>query len=184
MTANPEELMQFLEYLWGPDSPDGKPTFVYLPVKSEDGKWRKVTFSWPRSAEGVIEHILAQNAMGSDVYFSPALYRAAKPIKENVKGSWCLWADLDGNAPDDWSKVPGLPEPTLVVQSSIAGHEHAYWRLDSFLTDLSTLEERNRAIALLLGADYSGWDGNQVLRPIGTTNYKRMEPVVPLRWDL
>jgi len=188
MTDTTEELIEFLEYLWGTESPDGKANFVYLPVKDEAGKWVKFTFAWPKSKRGVIQHILTMNAQGSDVYFSPALYRASRPIKENVKGTWALWVDLDGNAPADWSQV-AVPEPTLVVQSSLPGHNHVYWRLGDFLeaspmpNPASNIEERNRTLSYALEADMSGWDSSQVLRPPGTTNYKRMEPVQIIRWD-
>lgn len=192
MADSTEELIEFLEYLWGTDSPDGKPTFVYLPVKDEAGKWVKYTFAWPRSREGVIQHILTLNAQGCDVYFSPALYKAARPVKENVKGTWSFWVDLDGNAPQ--SLPNGVPAPSLVIQSSLIGHEHWYWRLGEFLPAdpppnvAGNIEERNRALALVLGADSSGWDTNQVLRPPGTTNYRRGktggEQIVTVKeWD-
>lgn len=188
MTDTTEELIEFLDYLWGTESPDGKPTYVYLPVKDEAGKWVKYTFAWPKNKKSVIQHVLAMNAQGCDVYFSPALYKAARPVKENVKGTWSLWVDLDGNAPPDWSRVP-VPEPTLIVQSSLPGHEHVYWRLSEFMeadpppNPAVNIEDQNRALSYALEADMSGWDSSQVLRPPGTINHKRNAPVQVLRWD-
>jgi hypothetical protein len=106
-----------------------------------------------------------------------------------VLGSWVLWVDFDGNAPAEWSKEPiegqvFVPPPSAIIQSSIPGHEHCYWRLDEFLTNTSKLEDRNRSLAYVLKADTSGWDRDQVLRPPHTINRKRDKPVVIKEWDL
>ena len=45
------------------------------------------------------------------------------------------------------------------------------------------LEDRNRAIAYVMHADTSGWDADQILRPIRTTNHKRNMPVIIKNWD-
>lgn len=173
-----EELGEFFTYIWG----DGR-CFVYLPVKNESWEhiWQKFMYSWPRQKDAIVRHVFKHNATGGDAYFSPVRYSAAKPIKENVVDSLFLWADLDGNAPTDWSDLP-IPEPTLIVQSSLPGHEHVYWRLDEPIK-LDVIEDRNLAIARCLEADLSGWDANQVLRVPGTMNYKRMEPVEIKSWD-
>jgi hypothetical protein len=176
-------LSEFFDYIWGTVEPTGKPTYVYLPVKSEGGKWTKYSFRWPKQKQAVIRHVLQHDATGNDVYYSPALYSQSRPVKENVMGSWFLWVDFDGNAPEDWDAVEGVPHPTLIVQSSLPGHEHCYWRLDQFVTDLSKIEERNRSLAYVMSADTSGWDADQVLRPPGTTNYKRKQQVHVKEWD-
>jgi hypothetical protein len=114
--------------------------------------------------------------MTANVFYSPALYKASRPVKENVLGSWFLWVDFDGNAPVSWEDLDSsvsVPEPSLVIQSSLPGHE-----LDEFLTDIDLLEDRNRALAYILHADTSGWDADQILRPIHTTNHKRGMPVI------
>jgi hypothetical protein len=185
-----EELSEFFDYMWGTESPTGRPVFVYLPVKWEGFQdpeknpvgWKKFMFVWPKQKAGVIKHVLKHNALGGDVYYSPALYNVGNPQKQNVMGSHFLWADFDGNAPASWEGL-SVPEPTLIVQSSLPGHEHAYWRLDSFLEDIELLEERNASIAYALQADTSGWDADQVLRPPQTMNYKRTEPVTIKSWD-
>ena len=88
-----------------------------------------------------------------------------------------LWVDFDGNAPATWEDSVA-PEPTLIIQSSIPGHEHCYWKLDTFLNKPKVIEERNRSLAYALGADTSGWDADQILRPPFTTNRKRDKAVI------
>jgi len=176
-----EELREFYNYLWGEEPTGDNPTYVYVPVE-HDGTWTPFMFAWPRQREGVIRHTLKWSAIKANVFFSPALYKAARPIKENVLGSWALWVDFDGNAPQEWSDLD-VPRPTLIVQSSIEGHEHCYWKLSEFVTDIDTLEDRNRALAYVMHADTSGWDADQILRPIRTTNHKRNMPVIVKEWE-
>ena len=59
----------------------------------------------------------------------------------------------------------GLPVPSLRITSSKARHEHVYWRLEEFCTDIEFIENINRSLAYRLKADTSGWDVGQVLRP-------------------
>lgn len=179
--AATQELTEFFEYIWG--DTEG---FVYLPVQPEPygpKDWEGYMFVWPRQKAGVVRHVLKHTALRANVFFSPALFSSANPKKEAVFGSWVLWVDFDGNAPTDWKEFD-IPLPTLIVQSSLPEHQHCYWKLEEFLTDISTLEDRNRAIAYMLGADTSGWDADQLLRPIHTTNYKRNLPVVVKEWDV
>jgi len=177
-----DELSTFFDYMWGAQ-PVAKVTFAYLPVK-ENGEWHSFMFAWPRQKAAIIRHVLKFSALGADTYFAPALFKAARPTKENVLGSWVLWVDLDGNAAEPNLSDLSVPKPTLVVQSSLEGHEHWYWHLDKFLTDPALLEDRNRALTYLLKADNSGWDADQVLRPIGTINHKRGLPVFVKDWEL
>lgn len=182
--ATTDELSDFFDYLWGTTAPN-KATFVYVPVK-EDGTWRSFMFAWPRQKAAVIRHVLRFSATGADTYFAPSLFSRASPKKDAVMGSWCLWVDLDGNATEPDLQALGVPAPTLVVQSSLEGHEHWYWRLSEFVTDTSVIEDRNRSLAYRLKADSSGWDADQVLRPVGTMNYKRTStlPVFIKSWEL
>lgn len=182
MDETTDDLGEFFDYIWGTEKHDS-PVFVYLPVK-HDGKWTKFMFAWPKQRAGVVRHVLQWRAQSADVYYCPALFSVANPQKENVLGSWFLWIDSDGNAPDWDADIPmSIPRPSLRIQSSLPGHEHAYWHLDEFLTDIDTLEERNRALALALSADMSGWDADQVLRPPYTHNFKRDAPVTVLEWE-
>lgn len=175
------ELRDFYNYIWGEEAPTKSPAFVYLPVEF-DGEWTKFMYAWPRQREAVIRHTLKWSASRANVFFSPAIFKAANPQKENVMGSNVLWVDFDGNAPQEWGTE--VPAPTLIVQSSIPGHEHCYWRLNSFLSDRDILEERNRALAYVLHADTSGWDADQILRPPRTVNRKRDKMVFIKEWEL
>ena len=186
MTDATTELREFYNYIWG-EEPTAEITFVYLPVEHES-KWTPFMFEWPRQREGVIRHTLKWSAIKANVFFSPALFKAANPAKDNVLGSWVLWVDFDGNAPAEWAHEPEegkvfVPKPTLIVQSSIEGHEHCYWKLNSFVSDIETLEDKNRALAYVMHADTSGWDADQILRPIRTTNHKRNMPVIVKEWE-
>jgi hypothetical protein len=116
------------------------------------------------------------------VYFSPAIFRKAKPEKEYILGAQVIWAEYDGNAPDEWTEAPdgsadgahtAVPgPPSLRVQSSTDTHQHCYWKLEELSTDVEFIERVNRAIAYETKSDTSGWDANQVLRPPHTINYK------------
>lgn len=170
-----EELGEFFDYIW-----EDTRGFVYLPVEL-GGQWTAYFFSWPRKRDAVVKHVLKFNAMGANVFYSPAIFARTDPHKKAVRGSHVLWVDFDGNAPDEWEGE--VPSPTLRVQSSLPEHQHVYWKLDTFLDDTSTLEERNRALAYALGADTSGWDADQILRPIHTTNHKRGLPVQIKSWE-
>ena len=147
-------------------------------------------FKWPTHRQAIIQYTLIKSSEGLDVYVAPALFNDKKTTKESVKGTHYLWCEFDGSAPDQWPDPPAegssgvlwAPEPTLRVQSSDQTHQHCYWRLDEFVTDRNFIEDTNRAIAYGLGADTSGWDINQVLRPPHTTNYKHSIPVTIKSW--
>jgi DNA replication protein DnaC len=71
--------------------------------------------------------------------------------------------DFDGNFPEVWP-TDIAPKPSIEIQSSVSSKRHCYWILEEF-TGRKKLEELNRALAYALGADLSGWDANQFLRP-------------------
>ena len=188
MTDTLEDLGSFFDYIWGTEPIRSKDTYVYLPIKEDDGsergKWTPFMFAWPRQRAGIIRHVLKWNATPSlDVFYCPALFQFANPARDNVLGSWVLWVDFDGNAPQDWPEDGDVPPPTLRIQSSIPGHEHCYWKLSEFLAEPPVLEERNRALAYLMHADTSGWDADQILRPPFTINRKRGVEVTVKAWQ-
>jgi hypothetical protein len=160
-----DELGRFFDYIW-----QDTRGFVYLPVE-KDATWTKFMFSWPRQRNAVVRHVLKWTAQGANAFYSPAIFKAANPDKDSVLGSWVLWVDFDGNAPESWDEIDLVPDPTLRIQSSVPGNEHVYWKLDEFLADKGVLEERNRSVAYAFKADTSGWDADQILRPLFTTNY-------------
>lgn len=186
-STNPREgLTQFFELMWG--SVEG---FVYTPAKNPDNTWKKTFFHWPEHKHHVVNHVLASVAAGKDVYFSPAIFN--KPWKKEINrsdilGSYVVWADFDKRPPEEWGQtsndhageapgpVPG--RPSVEVQSSTEDHRHVYWRLDEFQTDPDWIEGTNRAIAYTYGADTSGWDIGQLLRPPYTTSFTRSGGIV------
>lgn len=85
-----------------------------------------------------------------------------------------VWADCDTG-----ESVGALrafrPVPAMVAASS-EGKRHAYW----FLTEpvsVDVVEATNRRIALALGADVVCSDRARILRPVGSVNRKRCQPV-------
>lgn len=178
-----EDLHDFFTYTWG-TTHEG---WVYLPTATGphgSQRWTGHYFKWPQHRDRVVNHVIEKAGLGYDVFFSPALFKQAKGVRDNVIGAYVLWVDFDGNAPEhgEWP-YENVPAPTLRVQSSIAGHAHMYWRMPTFLADPDLLEDRNRSLSYALGTDASGWDANQILRPPHTTNHKRERPVTIEVWD-
>lgn len=164
------ELTEFFEQIWG--DVEG---YVYLPVKGREG-FKKFMIPWPRKADKVVEHVLKWAAdENAEVFYSPALYKSPKPLQENVLGSWYAWVDFDGNAPTSWP-TEIAPLPTIEIQSSTSLKRHVYWELKEF-TEPKQLQDINRALAYALGADLSGWDANQFLRPPHSVNRKYAKPI-------
>lgn len=165
------ELTEFFEQIW--KDTEG---YVYLPVKGDQG-FRKFMIPWPLKKEAVVNHVLKYAAdVSAEVFYSPAIYKGPKPTQENVLGSWYAWADFDGNFPTSWPKEVA-PVPTIEVQSSTNSKRHTYWALKEF-TGPKQIQDINRALAYALGADLSGWDANQFLRPPHTVNRKYDKPIV------
>lgn len=94
-----------------------------------------------------------------------------------MKGARVFWCEFDGEIP---VSLGDIPEPSIKITSSNEEHQHWYWQLDK-LTAPYDLEKVNRAVTYLLGADHSGWDANQVLRPPCTFNHKRQKVVSTLK---
>lgn len=164
-------LTDYLGFIYG-----GNTGIAYTAVKRPDGTFTQNFFAWPDNAALLQDHILA-NAGYGEVYIAPALFKAESALKENVAGSQVVWCEFDGNAPSVEGLPDGIPSPSLRIQSSESGHEHWYWKLTEFTSDLDSIERINRALSYHLGADASGWDVNQILRPPTTFNHKRNKPV-------
>jgi hypothetical protein len=152
--------------------------YVYFPVKETGtGRLRKFFLEWPRQRAGVINHVLKWSAAdNAEIFYSPAIFKKAGAENKDVLGSWVAWCDFDGNAPTAWP-TQLAPKPSLEVQSSTALKRHVYWRLSEFCSDPKALEKVNRALAYALGADTSGWDANQFLRPPFSVNRKYAKPI-------
>jgi RecA-family ATPase len=152
------ELLDYFEQLY--QDTEG---LVYAPVKGMNG-FRKFMIPWPAKKEQLVAHVLKWAAdETAEVFYSPALFKDRQPTQEGVLGSWYAWAEFDGNFPTPWP-IDIAPLPSIEIQSSIPTKRHVYWALVEF-TERKQLEELNRSLAYALGADLSGWDANQFLRP-------------------
>lgn len=171
-----QELLEFYKYMY-----QDKIGITYIALKSpnkEQASFTQHFFEYPAELPAMVDLTL-EKRHAFEVYYAPAMFKTKDCEnpggKENVKGSNVYWVEFDGIVP---LELPGIPEPTMRVMSSIEGHYHWYWRSDSFI-ESDQLERVNRALTYLLGADTSGWDANQILRPIHTKNHKRNQPVIP-----
>jgi KaiC/GvpD/RAD55 family RecA-like ATPase len=165
-------VLDFFDSIW--HETDG---YVYLPVKESDGRLRRYFYRWPEKREAVAKFVLKHAANPeAEIFFSPAIYSKMSATQEAVKGSWVVWADFDGNFPEEWPTAV-VPRPSVEIQSSTDRKRHVYWRLHEFIDDRKAVEKINRSIAYALGADASGWDASQFLRPPFTVNRKYASPL-------
>lgn len=170
-----EEWERFFDYIYGDES-----GYVYSPTKDpESGSFQKYHFQWPQEKAAFFRH-LAIHSKDREVYYGPALFASRGAEKPDFKGTYFVWCEFDGNAPD---AVVDIPEPTLKIQSSQKGHEHWYWKIDGFINDIQVAESISQKLAYYLGADLGSWNGNRVLRPVGTIHHESGLPVKILRWD-
>lgn len=101
--------------------------------------------------------------MGRETFHCAHSLTARRRIKEYASPVQTLWVDGDGA-----KAVDGPFEPTAIVESS-PGRDHLYCRLTRAV-DPILAESLNRRWAATLGADLSGYDLTQLLRPPGTPN--------------
>ena len=169
--ATQPDVRTFLENVWGQQEGVAYVAFAErAPGADRVSTWDRSFYAWPQDSEKLYGDIMARRVK-EEVYFAPALfYPRGKQTagKEDVLGAQVVWVDFDGDVPTD---LKGVAPPTIRVQSS-PGHEHWYWKIDT-VAEVAVLERINRALAYLFHADSSGWDANQVLRPIDTFNHKR-----------
>lgn len=186
MSTSEEKLLEFFEYIWGED----KGQVSLATIEHGSPKPRQYMLDWPLRKKQIISFVLSEDATGKDIYFRPAVFKSpdeasehtadgkTRPTRDNVKGANVLWVDIDGyksgqsHPPEDWPafcKDRGIPEPSLIVRPSVQASQHVYWGLDEF-TPTEVVETLNRNLAAVIGADLSGWDGNQLLRVPYTKN--------------
>lgn len=169
--ASEKEIFDFLNTMFGEN--EGT---VYAPTKGTTASsFIRYYFTWPVQRAEIVQHMLQANKSGKDVWVAPALLKSNKNAKKtNWRGTQYLYVDFDSTPP---SKLPeGIPAPSLKIQSSVAGREHWYWKLNEFYTgddNREAIENINRSLAYALGADRSGWDATQVLRVPGTKHRSR-----------
>jgi hypothetical protein len=130
-------------------------------------------FDYPHRARAAADWCLANSEEGLETYFCAHLLLAKRRVKANATPVLALWADADGAAPGY-----DAPEPTAIVESS-PGRAHLFWRLTRSIPPLRA-EGLNRRLLLAVGADRSGWDLGQLLRPPGTSN-RKYRPAPPVK---
>ena len=134
---------------------------------------RSAYFEYPNRLLEAEEWCLAHSGEGRETYFCAHLLTKWRRVKEHAAPVFSLWADADGSCLPDH-----VPEPTAVVETS-PGRQHLFWRLVCPLPPREA-ETLNRRLARAIGADPSGWDLGQLLRPPGTRNQK-YRPAPPVR---
>jgi hypothetical protein len=114
----------FLEEILGE-----KEGIAYVPTKDvKTGHFQQYFFAWPAQKREIITHLLLE-CKTKEVYLAPSLFKEMSSKKTDWLGSHFVWVEFDGNALE--VNRNGIPEPTLVIQSSTEGHEHWYWKLKS-----------------------------------------------------
>lgn len=143
--------------------------YAYSATKNpETGAFNQYYFSWPKEREKLIAHCIAYTDT-VEVYYSPALFKRPGAKKEDFLGTYFVWAEFDGNAPDT---ISGIPSPSLKVRSSTDRNQHWYWRLDHFETRIDVVEAISQKITYHAEGDLSVWNVNRVLRPPGTKHHE------------
>lgn len=161
-------LSNFLDEVWGRHS-----GFVYVPTRMPGRKrWNQNFFEWPKQATEILSFIDSKQH-SHEVFFSPCFFSEPRISPKTFKGTQYVWAELD------LDELPTeIPiQPTIQVQTSSEGHQHWYWKLEKFSSSVKDIQKATRSLAYALGADLSGWDYQQVLRPPSTYNHKRQKPV-------
>jgi len=172
LQSDADQLTEFFQQLYRDQT-----GYVYLGFKeSSKGnsppKFEQEFYEWPGELPVILSRIGAE-ANQKEVYFAPALFSEKDSHKVNVKGAYCVWSELDGKIPTEQDLASNnIPRPSIRIQSSDPSHQHWYWLSEQWLS-VPEIEHINRRITYTLGADVSGWDANQILRPPRTRNHKR-----------
>lgn len=162
------KLVKFLEMVWGPQ---GKGT-AFIAGKGKGGDWHEHPLTWPPEKDIVFP------PKSADIYFCPNLFKGRYRRIHEVRGGHWLYADLDDVDPTSISL-----RPTVAWESS-ADRYQALWYVKRKLRP-EILNDLNKRLTYLVGADKGGWDLTQVLRLPGTRNHKydKPEPVTLLWHD-
>ncbi len=135
---------------------------------------------WFKSKEEIIDQFDELCAEGAKehacVAFSPALRNGRVGNKRGVKGTWCLWVDIDPT--EDRTKaecIQRLIDDEISMTVVDSGHgAHGYIHLTEFLNDIEQIELVNLALRCRFGGDHVQ-DACRVMRLPGTSNFKDVE---------
>jgi hypothetical protein len=151
------------------DAPRG--SFVELRYRTRSGMGR--SFHPAADRDAIAAEIVARAPTG-DVYVGVIPRRRRGGGRDDlVPEARVLWVDCD--TPEAVAALrASSPPPSMAVASGTGENTHAYWRLSEPET-LSTIEEGNRHLAALLGADPVCADAARILRP-PSLNHKHQPP--------
>ena len=161
------DLERFLTFLFEADT-----GYVYSPLKRLGGEYEQKFFQWPSAKQELIDWITTSSLEGN-IYLSPAIWKEKVLSKQSFKTSNVAWVEFDGAKEISYR---GLSSPDAVVQTSTENKVHVYWKIQK--VEAEALEDINRRLTYFLGADSSGWDCTQVLRPPETLNHKYGTPLL------
>jgi putative DNA primase/helicase len=137
-------------------------------------------YRWPADAEAVEHDILEEkipNLQGgsrSDVFICPYLMRGKRRTKWAAVTRTMAHADVDGDL--DLEKVRTVG--ATAVGSGTHGHGHVYVTLTTPVTGPQH-DALCRGLGKYLGANDTKCSDNDLLRPAGTRNFKRILPGAP-----
>ena len=133
-------------------------------------------FRYPEQAGEAAAWVAERSGNGFETYFCVHLLTKPQRRSNNAAPVWALWADMDHGVlvEGNGDISGGLPAPSVTVESS-PGRTQAYWCLTRPV-EPKVAERLNKRIVLATGADASGYDLTQLLRPPGSR-----EPQVPGR---
>ena len=169
------KLERFFEYVYRDET-----GYVYSPTKDPvSERWELNFFQWPTECNKLLEHVV-KNSINQEVYYGPALFDRPSAEKSAFKGTGVVWAEFDGSLPNGNTSYP---KPSLKIRSSTPGHEHWYWKLRQFTTDITQIESITQRLAYHLNADIGCWNANRVLRPPGTRHHLSRRLVEVIDWQ-
>ncbi len=164
----------FLTSLFPTD--ESLPGFIEVRLVSdllEDRCYGQHWYQSPNDLISEFDKLLAlSNLNNACAAFSPAIRSQKRGNKDSAKGGWCLWTDLDSKScpqRDCISRLVGGDLDLTVVNSGRGAH--GYVLLDSFCSDIGTLETANRLLRNAYGGD-KVQDASRVMRLPGTMNHK------------
>lgn len=161
-----DKLVGFFQFILGEEE-------GYLCISTRHagtGQFSEAFYRYPDDVEEAVQRMARQH-LSSNVYFCPTLMHERRRTKAAIHVSTCAWADLDTCPPGEL-----LVKPTMVIETS-PGRWQAYWLFNEPMHALDA-EDINKRIAYYhkeQGADTSGWDLTQLLRPPGTSNHKYLK---------
>jgi hypothetical protein len=126
---------------------------------------REAFYPYPHAAGNAEQWLIDQSSAGRDVYYCAHLLTDKRRVKACAAPLHALYVDGDGAI-----VPPHIPQPTITVETSPGRHQY-YWLL-SRAVEPGVGEDLNRRLAYAIGADKSGWDLTQLLRPPGFPNRK------------